>query len=61
MTNYECIKEANIDEMAAVIVAVVQSSICELCINGECATTGKCTKKDTMQIVKEWLNMEVEE
>lgn len=59
MTNYECIKEANIDEMTAVIVAVVQSSICELCVHGECSTTGKCTNKDTRQIVKEWLNTEV--
>jgi anthranilate phosphoribosyltransferase len=59
MTNYECIKEANINEMTAVIVAVMRSSICEFCIHGECATTGKCTKKDTWQIVKEWLNTEV--
>lgn len=59
MTNYECLKKANIDEVTAVIAAVVESSICDLCVRGECAITGKCTKKETRQIVKEWLNMEV--
>lgn len=57
MTNYEKIKQMSIDEMATAILKGVSNDPCDYCY-GSCDI---CRHKSNIEIVRDWLESEVED